>query len=291
MTTTTLDCAPAADSPVWTNEPRRPGVISTSREVWQHRRFLKYLAARSMRKLYRRTALGIAWVFITPLFPIVVRVAIFGGLFGVNGDGVPYFLFFIIGNLCWDFFASALMWSTRGLEMNRSVLSRVYVPKIIMPIATMAPSIVDFLINLAVFIAAAAYYQAKDGTTHLALGAQTLWSVAALTCMLFLAIGIGLFTSIWGEKARDARFTMAQVLTFWFLLTPVLYPVTILSPQHMWWLLLNPMAAFVTAFKYGVIPSTPPDPYAFGLGVAMTLATVSFGLVFFARREMGPNES
>jgi hypothetical protein len=94
----------------WLNEPRRPGLIATAVEVWHYRRFINFLGAKSFRKLYARTMLGWTWVFVTPLFPILLNVFVFGALIGVTSEGIPYFLFLVIGNLAWDFFSSALLW-------------------------------------------------------------------------------------------------------------------------------------------------------------------------------------
>src|SRR5882672_7845194 len=145
----------------WSNEPRRPGLIATAIEVWHYRRFVNFLGAKSFRKLYARTMLGWSWVFVTPLFPILLNLFVFGALIGVTSEGIPYFLFLMIGNLAWDFFSSALMWSTRGLEMHRKVIDRVYVPRVILPIATMTPAIFNFLINFVATVLVILYYWSR----------------------------------------------------------------------------------------------------------------------------------
>src|SRR6185295_14133624 len=159
---------------VWSNEPKGQGPVAAAREVWQYRRFVNCLGLKSFRKLYARTMLGWGWVFITPLFPILLNLFVFGALIGMTSEGIPYFLFLTIGNLSWDFFQSALMWSTRGLEMHRKVIDRVYVPRVILPIATMTPAIFNFLINFTVTVGVVAYYWIKDGTPYLTMGLNTL---------------------------------------------------------------------------------------------------------------------
>jgi lipopolysaccharide transport system permease protein len=273
-----------ADRSEWVNEPTVPGPAATLGEVWRYRRFLKYLGFRAMRKLYARTALGWSWILIRPLFPLTIRVLVFGGLLGMTSEGIPYFLFLTIGTVPWDFFSSAVMWSTRGLEMNRKVLTRVYVPKVILPMATTMPSLFDLGVNVCVLILAVAYFRIADGTTYLSLGVHTIWSVIALVLLMLLALGIGFVTSIWGETARDARFTMAQVITVWFLLTPILYPASALTPQQQRWLVLNPVASYVEAFKYGLFGTQPPDPYRFGSALALTAIVFGFCLWFFLRQ-------
>jgi lipopolysaccharide transport system permease protein len=269
---------------VWSIEPKRPGIIATAIEVWQYRRFINFLGVKSFRKLYARTILGWSWVFITPLFPLTLNALVFGGLIGLKSEGLPYFLFLTVGTISWDLFANALMWSTRGLEMHRKVLDRVYVPRVILPIATTTPAVFNFLISAAVTVVVVIFYWFKDGTPYLSLGLHTLWSVAAIAAIATFVLGIGMFTSVWGESARDARFALGPLIQLWFLATPVLYSTSQVPLNYQKWLALNPMASFVEAFKYGFFKTNPPDPLRFAIATTASLVLLSAGLVFFAWR-------
>jgi len=280
-----------ADTATWVNGPRLPGLLATTREVWRYRRFLSHLGMRAIRKMYARTALGWVWLLIRPLFPILIRALVFGGLLGLMAEGVPYFLFLTIGTVSWNLFASALIWSTRGLELNRKVVSQVYVPRVILPIATTAPALFEFLLNLGVIVLAALFYWVKDGTPYVQLGLHTLWSIAAVVLTMTLVLGIGFFTSVWGERARDARFTAGQLLTVGLLVTPVLYPVSAVPAALHPWLYANPMAAFVQAFKYGLLKLEVPDPVHFTIATVTTLTILVAGLFFFSSKEEAEAES
>lgn len=280
---TALEQAARSD---WAIEPRQKGPVSTVREMITHRRFMSFLAVRALRKMYARTALGWLWLFITPLFPVLLRAVVFGGLIGMTGEGIPYFLFLLVGSVVWNFFASGLMWGTRGLELHRGVLEHVYVPRVIMPLATMAPALLDLVLISGVLVATTVYYLSVDGQLYVQLGPRILWAAAALLLTTALAFGIGLFTSVWGEKARDARFTMNQVLTVWFLLTPILYPMSALSPAQQFWMRLNPMAAAVQTFKWSLLGIGDFDATGFAIATAVTLAILLSGLLFFSRLEM-----
>jgi lipopolysaccharide transport system permease protein len=270
----------------WQIEPRQQGLLATTREVWAHRRFMSFLAMRALRKMYARTALGWLWLFITPLWPVLMRAVVFGGLIGMTGGGVPYFLFLLVGSVVWDFFSSGLMWGTRGLELHRGVLEHVYVPRVIMPLATMAPALLDLALITGVLVAAIVYYLILHGRVYLRGGPETLLAVAALLLTAVLAFGIGLFTAVWGEKARDARFTMSQILLVWFLLTPILYPMSSVPPAYRSWMLLNPMAAFVETFKWSLLGVGTFDARALGIAAAIALSVVLMGLLFFSRIEV-----
>jgi lipopolysaccharide transport system permease protein len=168
--------------------------------------------------------------------------------------------------------------------MHRGVVDRVYVPRVILPIATMTPAIFNFLINVITTILVVLYYWSRDRTPYLSVGTNTLWSFAALAMIAMLVTGIGLFTSVWAEKARDARFVLGSVIPLLFLATPVLYPTSQVPLQYQKWLVLNPLASFVEAFKYGFFRTNPPDPTRFAIGAAMSLTVLLAGLLFFARR-------
>jgi len=240
------------------------GPVATAREVWEHRRLVGFLGKKSFRKLYARTMLGWSWVFIGPLFPMLLNLFVFGALIGVTSEGIPYFLFLAIGNLSWDFFASGLMWSTRGLEMHRKVMERVYMPRVILPIATMTPAAFNFLINFSVTALVAVYYWVAHGTTYLSLGVNTLWSIASLAMIFTLALGIAMFTSVWGEAARDARFTLSNVLALWFLATPVLYPTSQVPLRYQHWLIPEPDGVVRRGVQVRVLRDQParPDPFS-----------------------------
>lgn len=270
----------------WTVEPRERGPVGTVREIWQHRRFVAFIGYRALRKTYARTALGWLWLFITPLFPALLRALVFGGLIGMTGDGVPYFLFLMVGTVCWDFFSGALMWGTRGLEMNRGLVDQVYLPRILMPLATMAPAALTLLFSIAMMTVTVFYYIAVDGRLYLMLGPRTLWGLYSFALTGTLAVGIVFFTSVWGEIARDARFVMSQVLTVWFLVTPILYPMSALSPETAQWMLLNPLAAPIETFKWSLLGVGRFDPDALLVSTSMVAGVFLLGLLFFSRVEM-----
>jgi lipopolysaccharide transport system permease protein len=175
--------------------------------------------------MYRRTVLGWLWLFIIPLFPLALRTLVFGGLLGVTSEGIPYFLFLTAGQLMWDFFALGLTWATRGLELHGGVQD-VYVPRIIMPLGAMAPAFVDLAIKSVVFALVAVYFGIRDGRSYIVFGPPLLLVPVALLMTVIFAMAIALFTSVWSEQTRDARFALGQVLAIWYLLTPILYPLS-----------------------------------------------------------------
>jgi lipopolysaccharide transport system permease protein len=197
-------------------------------------------------------------------------------------------LFLTTGNTSWEFFASAVTWGTRSLELNRGFMSKVYVPRLIMPVAAMAPSYLYLAINIAVLIGALIYYKFTTGTNHLAV-LNLGWSVAALALTMALALGISLWTSVLALHARDVRFTLGYVLGFWVFLTPVMYPLNV-PERWQWAMSLNPMAAIVNAFKYGVLNIPVLNLQHLGIAALMAVVMLASGLWFFNRAEAAASD-
>lgn len=276
---------PDASLITWTIEPRSGGPAARIGEVWRYRRLLRFFAARAVTKLYRNTVLGKSWLLLRPLVPLAVRTIVFGGLLDVGSESVPYFLFLLVGTACWDLFAGALMWATRSLEQNRGLIGKVYVPRIILPVATTAPAFLYLAIHMGVMACAAGYFYATQGTAYVVLSPRLLWAVAALILAITFALAIGFFTSVMATVGRDVRFTLGYVLDFWYFLTPVLYSVSMVPEQYRWLLYLNPMAAVVEMFKYGLLGVDQVELPLAASATAVTLIVLAAGLWFFTRAE------
>ncbi len=266
-----------------TASPQGPGAAIA--DAWQHRRLLRYVGDRALRKIYRRTVLGWLWLFITPLFPLALRALIFGALLGVSSNGLPYFLFLLAGTVVWDTFAMTLLWGTRSLEMNRHLTEQIHMPRTLMPLGNITPALLDLGIKLAVFALTLAYYAGRDDRWYLRTDAGLLWAAAALALGLFLALGLSLFTSVWGETTRDMRFALGQVLSVWYLLTPVLYPLSAVSEAHRGWMMLNPMTTVAETFKWGLFGVGAVDPRALATTAGGVLVLTLAGFFYFIRAE------
>lgn len=245
---------------------------------------LRFIGARALRKIYRRTMLGWAWLFIIPLFPIALRTLVFGGLLNVGADGVPYLLFLTAGTVVWDLFAMGLTWGTRGLEMNRGVADQVYVPGAVLVLGNLTPALLDFVLKVGALVLMALVFWAFQRTAPVSL-VNLPWTMAALGLAFLLAIALSFFTSVWGEAGRDTRFVLGQVLAVWYLMTPVLYPASAMPESWRPWIALNPMAPIVETFKWSLFGVGQHDPRALatsagGIGILLVL-----GLVYFSRNE------
>ena len=269
----------------WEATPRYPGPIATIGEVWRYKRLLGFIGDRALRKMYRRTVLGWLWLFINPLFPVALRAVIFGGLLGVGSDGIPYFVFLLAGTVVWDVFAASLMWGTRSLEMHRDLSDQIYHPRAILPFGNMTPALLNVGLKIGVLLLALVIYAFRDQRIYIRFDVHLLWALAALALAFLFALAISFFTSIWGETARDIRFALSQVLSIWYLLTPILYPLSQVPEEYRGWMLLNPLAIIVETFKWGFFGVGNLYPQAFGATAVAVGALLIAGLVYFSRSE------
>jgi lipopolysaccharide transport system permease protein len=263
--------------------------MATAADIWRYRRLLRFLARRSLQKVYRRTVLGRLWLVILPLFPIVLRTIVFGALLNVPSDGVPYILFVAAGSLIWDLFALGLTWGTRALDINGDVAELTYLPRAIIPIGGMAPAALDFVFKLGAFIIVALVLWVLNGRSYLTLHGVG-WTVGALAMTWLFALGLSFFTSVWGEEGRDTRILLGQVLAIWYLVTPVLYPMSQMPESWRGWAALNPMAPIVETFKWSVFGVGEHDPRAFAVSGGIVALTLFVGLGYFARKDAAVNE-
>jgi len=273
------------DSASWTIEPRVQALTARVGEVWQYRRLLRFFAAKSLEKLYRRTVLGGAWLFIRPLFPLVVKTLIFGGVLNVSSDGLPYFLFLVIGQSIWELFAGCTLWGTRSLELNRSLITRIYVPRLILPLAMMSPAYLTFGIHLLVLASALGYYRVTQGVFFVGYWSGLAAALLAVALTTLLALGLSLWLSVPALQARDVRFTLNYVLSFWIFLTPVMFPLSAAPTGWHRWLALNPMTAYTLMFKSAFIPGVFPSTTVIATAVSITAVVLLSGLWYFNRAE------
>jgi lipopolysaccharide transport system permease protein len=255
------------------------------REVWQYRRILRFFAAKSVQALYAKTYLGPWWILIRTLVPLAVGSFVFGSVMNVPSAGVPYFLFFVIGQVPWNCFDGPLIRGSRGIEVNRDLLTKLYVPRIILPMGQMSAGLVEPVIISLVLLVSLVYYRVYDNVWYVPLRIELLACVASVLLVLVFAFSLSLWTSVWQARARDVRFAVRYVLTFWMMFTPVFYPLSVVPPNLRWLMNLNPMTAPMETFRWGMLPGLEHSWGWFGYAVGVTLVTLAAGVWHFARTE------
>jgi lipopolysaccharide transport system permease protein len=283
--------AAAAGPRGWVIEPTRSGLAAALREMWQYRRLLVFFGSQTIKGLYAGTTLGIFWLFARPLLPVFISTFVFGSLLQVPSNGIPYFLFFLIGTSVWMLFDRSLLWATRSLDQQKGLIKKLYFPRLIVPIAAVSPAIVYFGIYLALIVGGAVYYFVTTGRWYLALGPGWLIAFAAAAIAIVMAVTAGLFTSVWQARHREVRFGLRYAMSFWFYLTPVIYPMSQV-PDHLHWVIyLNPMASVVETFRWGLLGVGLFPAVPLLTSVAIVLVVGAFGVWYFTQSEAASVDS
>jgi len=279
--------AVTADAGLWVIEPRQHSAFARIRELWSYRYLWWYFASITVTQLYRRSALGWLWLVLRVAGPIGLNAIVFGDMLdqAQKVDRVPYFLFFLCGMATWVLFERSLLFITRSVERNRRLVTRVYFPRLILPVSAVAPGLVYLAIILVVLAATIVVFHQRDGVWYVSWTPRLLVSAGAIVASLLFAIAVGLWTSVLQARYRDVRYALRYVTPFWFLLTPVIYPLSEISERYRRLVALNPMAPIVEAFKWGtlgegIFPTVPAV-----ISLVLVVLTMFTGMWFFNREE------
>jgi lipopolysaccharide transport system permease protein len=247
------------------------------RELWDYRELLYFLTWRDVKVRYKQTALGAAWAIIQPLFMMLVFSLFFGRLAKMPSDGIPYPIFTFCALLPWQLFAHALTESSNSLVANERLITKVYFPRLVVPVAAVLGGLVDFGVAFIILLAMMLYYGIVPTTAIVALPGFIV--LAVLT-----ALAVGLWLSALNVKYRDVRYTISFVIQFWLFATPIAYPSSLVPERWRALYGLNPMAGVVEGFRWALLGTKPPGAMlAVSIGVVIVL--LGGGLYYFRRME------
>jgi lipopolysaccharide transport system permease protein len=263
----------------------RLGVRVRAREIWRYRRILWFFSLKAIQSLYAKTRLGVFWLVARPLTPILVGSLIYDNVMQVPSGGVPYFLFLLTGMTLWNFFDGPLIFGSRGIDSNRQLLTKIYVPRLIMPMGQMAAGLMEPVTCVVIMMVATVYYRVTQDVWYVTLSPRLLAAIPSVALALFLAFSLSLWTSVWQARSRDAKFGLRYALGFWMLLTPVVYPASQVPQPFRLLVLANPMTGPVETFKWAVLGVGEPALAALAASAAVAAVTCALGLAYFGRVE------
>lgn len=248
------------------------------REIWIYRELVYFLTWRDLKVRYKQTALGAGWAILQPVLSMVVFSIFFGGLLNVPSEGVPYPIFSYAALLPWGVFAKALNDTGRSLVSNRAMLTKIYFPRMVIPLASVFSSMADFLIAFIVMLGLMFYYQ-------IAPTANTWTLPFFLLLAVITALGIGLWLSAMNVLYRDIGYMIPYITQLWFYLTPIVYPASKVPERWQFFYALNPMVGVVEGFRWALLGTADaPNPM---IAVSAAIAIVIFisGMFYFRRME------
>lgn len=258
-------------------EPQRGWRTLDLKELWAYRELLRVLTLRDVKIRYKQTVLGVLWAVIQPVMTMVVFSIFFGRLAQMPSDGFPYPVFVYAALLPWTFFSNAVTSSGNSLLGSANLVSKVYFPRLIIPLASIGAGLIDFAISAVILLMLMVYY-GVGWNGHL-LAAPFL-----VVAVVFTALGVGTLLSALNVAYRDFRFVIPFMVQLWLFATPVVYPAS-LVPNHWQWLLyLNPMAGLIEGFR-SVFLGKAFDPLGLTISFAVAVAVFFTGVFYFERVE------
>jgi len=246
-------------------------------ELWAYRELIWLMLVRDIKVRYKQTVLGVAWAVIQPLMTMLIFTFIFGRLANIPSDGMPYPVFVFSGLLAWNFFSSAVSAGGVSLLSASSMISKVYFPRLIIPLASIGVSAVDFLVSFMLLITIMAVYL-------IAPSWQILLFPFFVVGLALLAIGLSAWLTAITVIYRDFRFVIPFMVQIWMYITPVIYPVSFIPEKWRWLMYLNPMAGWVNGIRATTL-GTNIDWFAVSTSSVLTLLVLMFGLRYFKRAE------
>lgn len=270
-----IGAAPAA--PVTLIRPGRRALRVNTREIWEARELLYFLVWRDAKVRYKQTVLGVLWGLLQPLLTMAVFAVFFGRLARMPSDGVPYPLFAFTALVPWTYFATALGGGAASLVGSQHLISKVYFPRLIIPIASVITPAIDFVLAFGLLVAMLFWYGVAPGA---ALAAVPLFGLLAVAT----ALAAGLWFAALNVEYRDVRYVLPFALQFWMFATPVAYPASLVPEAWRVWYGLNPMATVVEGFRWALLGSPAPGAMA-AVSAAVVVIALAGGLAYFRRLE------
>jgi lipopolysaccharide transport system permease protein len=255
-------------------EPDRGRILPYLQDLWNHRELLYFLVWRDIKVRYKQTVLGAAWAIVQPLMTTLVFSVFLGNLGNIPSNGLPYPLFIFTALLPWQFFALTLADSCNSLVNNQHLITKIYFPRLIIPLSTVCARLLDFGISSFVLVGMLVYYRVMP--TH---------AILLLPLFLLLVIATALAAGVWlaslNVRYRDVGYTIPFLTQFWLFATPVVYPGTLVPEAWRRLYALNPMVGVIEGFRWSLLgPIGPPVPSAL-FAVPIVALTLISGLLYF----------
>ena len=259
-------------------KPKKDISLDDVREIWKYKELLYFFTWRDFKVRYKQTMIGIMWAIFQPFITMVVFSVFFGGLAKIPSDGVPYPIFVFVGLLFWQFFSSSLSETSNSLIGNASIATKVYFPRLLLPISSILTRFIDFFIAAIILVGLMVYYGYVPGI-------EALWVMPILLIITFLAaLGGGLILSSINIRYRDVRYALPFFIQLLLFVTPVIYPTSI-AGKYSWILAMNPITGVIKAARGSLLGTEPVNWLLIGISFALVTVLSIVGVVIFKKSE------
>ena len=263
--------------------PKRHLLDINFREIWDYRDLMWMFVKRDIVTVYKQTILGPSWFFVQPILTTLVYVVVFGNIAQISTDGIPAPLFYLSGITLWNYFADSFNKTSGTFVSNAGLFGKVYFPRLIVPLATIASNVIKFCIQFALFLVIWAWYVFTTESIH-----PNFWLLSTAYCVFLMAglgLGFGIIFSSLTTKYRDLTFLIQFGVQLAMYATPIIYPISTLNEKYqrvLWW---NPISHIIETFKYGFLGAGEASISGLAYTTLFTLVTLALGVIIFNRTE------
>jgi lipopolysaccharide transport system permease protein len=247
-------------------------------ELWQFRELVYFFVWRDVKIRYKQTAIGAAWAVLQPLMMMLVFSLFFGKLGNLGSEGLPYPIFYYSALLPWMYFAAALQNSTNAIVENQRLITKVYFPRLALPLSSVLSGLVDFGVSFLMFVVLMIFYGIRPTPSILSFP-------AFLFLAILLALGVGLWLSAMNAIYRDVRYVLPFLVQFWLFASPVVYPSSRVPEKWRWLYGLNPMAGVIEGFRWSLTGRGNPPGHLLLISSAMVVIVLLSGVAYFQKME------
>jgi lipopolysaccharide transport system permease protein len=249
------------------------------KEIWQYRDLFSMFVKRDIITQYKQTILGPAWFFIQPAITTIMYMIVFGGIAGISTDKLPQPMFYLANIVCWQYFADCLNKTSSTFTANQGIFGKVYFPRMIVPLSTVASGLVRMGIQFLLFVAVYVYYLIMG--VHIAPNIYILLLPVIIIMLAGLSLGFGIIISSMTTKYRDLTILFSFIVSLWMYATPIIYPLSSMSPKRQWIMGLNPVTSLVEAFRYGAMGVGTFSWMMLGYSFIFMIVLLGIGIVVF----------
>jgi lipopolysaccharide transport system permease protein len=244
------------------------------KELWAYRELLYFFVWRDIKVRYKQTAIGAAWAVLQPVLAMLVFSLFFGVLAKIPSQGLPYPVFYYCALLPWLYFSTSMQAATNIVVDQQRVITKVYFPRVVLPIASVLSGLLDFAISFVVFLIMMLYY-------HMIPSTVVIWLPVFLLLAVLTALGVGLWLSALNAMYRDVRYVVPFLVQFWMFASPVAYPSSLVPIKWRWLYGLNPMAGVIEGFRWALTGHGQPPSILLAASSLAVILLVLSGLVYY----------
>lgn len=253
-------------------------MIKHLKELNKYREVLYNITVREIKVRYKQSVLGALWAILQPFSLMVVFTVIFSRFAKIPTDGIPYPVFSYSALLPWTFFATSLSFAIPSLVNNMNLVTKVYFPREVMPIASVLTSFIDFCIASVIFAGMLWYY-------HISITVNILYVIPIIIVQILFTLGVSFWASAVNVKYRDIRYALPLLIQIWMFISPVVYPVSMVPEKFRWIYMMNPLAGIVDSYRKAIVQGQAPDLLYLGLAALISIELFIVSYRYFKSSE------